>query len=576
MRYINPIFIFSALSFGAFCACGSSAGSSNTDGPKVLGVEDTVTGPTVANLHNPLPSLPTPLLLSGNFGELRNNHFHSGLDFKTGGHTGVKVVSADSGYVSRITVSPWGFGRAVYVSHPRTGLTTVYGHLEAFAPKIDKIAKDKQYSDESFNLDMSFAPDDIPVRRGETIGLSGNSGSSGGPHLHMDVRHTATGDAVDPMPYFRSIIKDNTAPEVRSLALFAIDGKGKVEAPAMVQKTATTPSFTAWGKVSPAIKAYDKMTSTSNIYGVKHLSLEVDGKEVYRRTIDRFSFDDTRAVHTLVDYPTLRRSGSWMMTTYVPQSDPLYYMIDTDNSGILDIDCERTYKCAFILEDAYGNRTKAPFIINGRNMNVAKATPDGTLVHFDKDFRFTKPGLEIEIPAGALYDDIRFKYSASASNGKYLSDIHSIGDITIPLHRGVSIKLDLPKDINPEKLVLVRIGSGKRGDAAVASRIENGKLTAKITNFGKYAITSDSTPPTIRKSKRKLGYIISDNLSGIESYRGEIDGKFALFELDGKTSTLSFSPDGKRFPRNGKQHEVVIYVTDAAGNSSEFVDKVVF
>ncbi len=124
--------------------------------------------------------------------------------------------------------------------------------------------------------------------------------------------------------------------------------------------------------------------------------------------------------------------------------------------------------------------------------------------------------------------------------------------------------------------MLVRIGSGKRGDAAVASRIENGKLTAKITNFGKYAITSDTTPPTIRKSKRQLGYIISDNLSGIESYRGEIDGKFALFELDGKTSTLSFTPDGKRFPRTGKQHEVVIYVTDAAGNSSEFVDKVVF
>ena len=156
-----------------------------------------------------------PLFLSGNFGELRNNHFHSGIDLKTQGRIGLPVFSVDDGYVSRIVVSPWGFGRAVYVTHPASGLTTVYGHLDSFSPKIDKTIRRMQYEREQFSIDCEFKPDELPVKRGETIGKSGNAGSSGGPHLHLDVRDTSTGEAIDPLPYFRRHITDNVAPEVR-------------------------------------------------------------------------------------------------------------------------------------------------------------------------------------------------------------------------------------------------------------------------------------------------------------------------------------------------------------------------
>lgn len=573
---LHPLFLFTALSFGAFCACGSSStgdAAARSEAPAAI---DTLTGPRAANLHNPLPGLPKPLLLSGNFGELRNNHFHSGLDFKTGGRTGAKVVAADSGFVSRVVVSPWGFGRAVYVEHPRTGLTTVYGHLESFAPKIDERVRGEQYARESFAVDLRFAPGEIPLSRGEMLGLSGNAGSSGGPHLHMDVRHTASGDAVDPLPYFRSLIADNVAPSVRSLAVYPVSGKGFVASPSVVQPAAgKTPEFSAWGKIYPAIKAYDRMTSTHNIYGVKHLALEVDGQEVYRRTIDRFGFDDTRAVHTLVDYPTLRRSGSWMMVTRVPEADPLFYMVDADTSGIIDINAERTYKCAFILEDAYGNRSRAPFNIIGRPAAIKPAVAKGHHVRFDKDFRYEAPGITVSIPAGALYDDLDFTHSITRTS-RYLTPVHHISDRTVPLHRAVTLSIDAPRTADPSKLVLVRLGQGKRRDTAVDSRIENGRITARVTNFGSYAVTTDTIAPVIRKSKRKLAYVISDNLSGIARYRGEIDGKFALFEFDGKNALLSFTPDKKRFPRTGRQHEVVIYVTDAAGNSAELVDNVVF
>jgi murein DD-endopeptidase MepM/ murein hydrolase activator NlpD len=180
MRYLILLFVFATLIFQ------KSSAQEN-----------------LPELHRPLN---IPPVLSGNFGELRSNHFHSGIDFKTQGRTGFKIHCAADGYVSRILVSPWGFGRAVYVTHPELGLVTVYGHLESFSSKINKIVVEEQYRRETFRIDMEFKEGEIPVKKGEVIALSGNAGSSGGPHLHMDVRDLATGDALDPMNYFNKNI----------------------------------------------------------------------------------------------------------------------------------------------------------------------------------------------------------------------------------------------------------------------------------------------------------------------------------------------------------------------------------
>ena len=230
-----------SLSVASFCACSSSDSSNTNDSDDgyPLTEADTVTSPEVANLHNPLPSIPTPQHLSGNFGELRNNHFHSGLDFKTNGRTGYRVAAADSGFVSRIVVSPWGFGRAVYVGAHAQGSppsTAIWNH----SPRHRQKVRDEQYRRQQFSIDMTFAPGEIPVARAYTIGRSGNAGSSGGPHLHMDVRHTATGDPVDPMPYFKTSFADKTAPEMRKLTLYAVDGEGYVD-----NATKTKPPHTA-------------------------------------------------------------------------------------------------------------------------------------------------------------------------------------------------------------------------------------------------------------------------------------------------------------------------------------------
>lgn len=528
--------------------------------------------------ENPLPELhrplDIPLVLSGNFGELRNNHFHSGVDFKTQGKTGFPIYCADDGYVSRVLVSPWGFGRAVYVVHPATGLTTVYGHLESFSSKIDKPVREEQYRQESFRVDMTFAPDEIPVKKGEVIARSGNAGSSGGPHLHMDVRETTTENPLDPLPYFKKYIKDNVAPDIRSIALYAT-GSGTVGGAATatyrVPSQFATP-FEAWGRVVPGIKAYDKMPGTGNIYGVKYLTLEVDGRQVYRRVIDRFSFDDTRAVHTLVNYPDKVNKNSWTMVTAVPDSRPLGSMIETDeNNGVLVIDEERDYNCRFLLQDEYGNRSSVKFVVKGKKMDIPETSERGSLFRYDGTNSYNLNGLKLTFAPGTFYDNIRFSAEAE-DNAAYCSAVHRVGSVEIPLHKNFDMAVEVTRDTvaYKSKYCLVRIAGKSR--SAVDAAYQDGWMTARVNRFGRYAVTVDDTPPVVTPVNpakwATRGYVrfkMSDKLSGIASYRGEIDGKFVLFELDGKTGTATFRLDAARV-KKGKKHTVTMTVTDACGN----------
>lgn len=528
------------------------------------------------NLRTPLD---IPLLLSGNFGELRRNHFHSGIDFKTQGKTGLPVFAVDDGFVSRVSVSPWGFGKAVYITHPVTGLTTVYGHLESFSPDIDRLVKARQYNDETFSVDISFEPDRLPVKKGAVIARSGNSGSSGGPHLHFDIRDTESGDPLDPLEYFHSQIKDTAPPEVRELALYPINGgivNGTSEKGTYLQPTAKK-EFTGWGWVIPGIKAYDRMSGTSNIYGIKYLTLLLENDTIYHRKIDRFSFDDTRAVHTLVNYPDLVDKSAWFMTTRIAQSDPLPYMVTAKNHGIINIDSEKPYHLTWILADEYGNTSRCPFTIIGKRELTSSPIAHGQLALRDADNSIEDREVYIEIPAGALYDNefIDFK---TYTDDKYLSKVISIGNTGIPLARSFTISIPIDKDTleNKNQYCLVRLSPS--GITAEESVYSDGSIDASISRFGSFAVSSDTKPPIISpigkekwKSSNIIKYKISDNLSGIKSWEGRVDGKWALFELDGKTGILSFRLDSNRFP--GKSHTIELRVTDACGNIGSIRDK---
>ena len=532
-------------------------------------------------LHKPFNF---PLVLSGNFGELRPNHFHSGIDFKTQGKINQPINCAYDGYVSKISISGGGYGRALYVTHPSIGLTTVYAHLNKYAPKIDSLVTAEQHRLKTFDINLSFNPNNIIVTKGEIIAYSGNSGHSFGPHLHMEIRHTESGDALDPLPYFKNLIKDNTAPIAHNISLFPVMGQGCVNSTNIpshkIIKSSENLEFNAWGKVYPAIKANDYMNDTHNVFGVKHLILKVDGEEVYHRIIDRFKFNATRAINTLVDYYELNKNGSWYMHTKIPESKPLGCMIESSpNNGIIDIIEERAYKCEFILKDEHQNSTSIKFTINGVKEKIQPHHIIGKEIKYNISDTINFNGLNAIFYEYCFYDNINLNIEHKESN-EYLSPIYSIGNMSIPIAQSYRIAIDITNDklTDKEKYCIVRINKGKQ--YAIRSLYRDGKMIAYVNRFGSYAVSQDITSPKINpyneKNWAKSGIItfkISDNLSGIKKYYGTIDGQWVMFEADTKNSIISYNSKNKKL--KGK-HTIKINVIDYCNNNASYTKNIVW
>lgn len=526
--------------------------------------------------------LGVPLVLSANFGELRSNHFHSGVDFKTQGRTGLNVYAVDDGYISRIAISPWGYGKALYIDHP-SGYTSVYAHLDVFASFIADTIQALQYQKESFAIDTTFTPGALPVKRGMKIAVSGNTGSSGGPHLHFEIRHTATESPIDPLSWYSSAVKDNIAPEPRLLALYRHDavahGEQVTKATRQIVNTATNrygikSNFEAWGRVSLGIKAYDRMSGTSNIYGVRRVRCWVDDSLLMETLIDSIIFAETRYINSFIDYHELRsNNGSTIMRTYkMPGNGLTTIHRNTSSDGTFVIDQERTYNCKYELTDLYGNKSIVTFGIAGVKKQYTLAQPEGIAFAYKHDNEYATDEVNIYLPARALYEDINFNYSAQTSD-VYYSSVHNIHTRNVPLHKPCRISMKLTCDTLPDnKYYAVCINDGKK--TAVSGYYDAGWYVIDVRNWGTYAVTADTISPTITPYNRekwgssgKISFKISDKGSGIATYRGEIDGNFCLFEYDAKRNMVVCRLTETPIYRN-RSHILTMTVTDLCGNTT--------
>ena len=531
--------------------------------------------------RNPLT---IPPALSGNFGELRSNHFHSGIDFKTQQAVNKPVLAIEDGYVSRISVSPGGYGLALYIDHPSTGHTSVYGHLNSFSDKIAQYVEEKQYELERFKVNLHPEEGLLPVKRGEQIALSGNTGSSGGPHLHFEIRDWKSEEPLDVLEYIARI-PDTRKPDLRGIALYPVEGRGTVNGSSnplrmtLAKDRAGNPlppagDLTAWGRIGIGLKTYDRMNGQSNIYGVKHIRLYLDDEQIFSSTIRRFSFDQTRMLNAFIDFTDWRERRSFYMKSFLEPGNKLPFF-QTKNRGFVEINEQREYRFRYELEDHYGNRLTYRFSVRGVPGEIPQPLPCGHYMSWQFENSYRDPDLSLTIPAGNLYHDICFTHHAVKSSSHF-SDIHRIHDTPVPLHRSASLRIRLKSDTLKQKGNYGIVSLAKNGkESWLGGEYAHGGITASIRELGgRYAVAADSVAPLITplqqenwKSRRTIRIRLTDNKSGIASFRGEINGRFVLFSHDSKSTLYSYRLDEARLPAE-LPLELTFTATDGAGNST--------
>jgi murein DD-endopeptidase MepM/ murein hydrolase activator NlpD len=529
--------------------------------------------------RNPLE---IPIDLSGNFGELRPNHYHMGLDLKTKTKENQPVHAAADGYISRIKIEPAGFGRAIYINHPN-GLTTLYAHLNDFNPRLENWVKQQQYAKEAWNVFLELTPDQFPVKKGDFIAYSGNTGGSQAPHLHFEIRRTADDVNLNPMLFGFPLV-DNTTPRILRLAVYDRTKSLYEQTPKLISVKEAGATYTtnpglitvASPKISFAITAFDTHTGSSNLNGIYEAQLYVDDVLITGFRMDNISYNDTRYLNAHIDYRSRATGGPWLEHLSDPPGylNSIYKLVKGD--GAIDIRDEAVHSLRIVVKDGYDNTSTLSYKVQ---YNGAAVVPEVNTAK--KFYPFMLDGFESEhcefyIGERCLYDSVHIRYSQSANtHPQGVSEVHNIGASYIPLQEPFLIRIQpsRPLTVTEQQHTVMQWYSGSKNDVQKVEWQSNW-ASARYRDFGSYRLMVDTIPPQIISSgfangadlskATRITFTVTDNLGRFKKVRTELDGKWLRFTND-KGRTFIYRFDEKCLTGN---HELVITAEDEAGNAT--------
>lgn len=518
-----------------------------------------------------------PMQLAANFGAVRTNHFHMGLDLRTNSQENLSVVAAADGYVSRIKVERYGFGNAVYITHPN-GYTTVYAHLNKYFDKLDAYVKDRQYKDEKWEQDIAFQPGQFPVTKGQLIALSGNTGGSAGPHLHFEIRDTQTEECLNPL-LFGFAIPDSVAPIISGLYWY--DRRFSTYEPGAngiaVKKAGSTYTADVVKVNSPmisfGIKAVDKANQGFNL-GIYKAELFMDGKLIYGFTIDKVSYDDTRYLNGCIDYTKFIRDKTGIQHLSVLPGMKLQNYSIPALSGIINLQDQEMHNIEIVLKDVKGNTSRLMTKIQ-LNQTGNAVSSSGKTVLPNEGKTIASDHAEINFSKKAMYDAVNFNlYEKNSGDGNAVSNTIVLQNPYIPVHDFYTLKIKSNRKLTSEEkdktVVLFNYGSSKD---AIKAKWNGDRAEAEFNRLGTAELILDTTLPSV-SSVWKEGAMISGSslrlkgntrVGDIVSFRAELDGKWLRFARVKDDFVYAFD---EKCPKGSGSHTLKVTTVNTAGNTN--------
>ena len=524
--------------------------------------------------------LDIPIVLSGTFGELRSNHFHAGVDIKTQRKNGLKIYAAADGYVARIKVALWGYGKVIYVKHPN-GYTTVYAHLSRFGDGIEEYVKNIQYQKENYETGNIFPKEgELPVKKGQVIAYSGNSGGFLAPHLHYEIRDAKTDYVINPM-LFGLTVQDGVAPRITKLMGYPmlsesrINGNNKKLALPIkkIGNEYTTNRITASGNIGFGLTTWDRLGKALNKNGVYSIEMKVNGKRHYYHDLETLSFSESKYINLLIDYPHYKKYKNRVQRTYKHPANKLGIYEDLINRGIITVVPDLSYLVEIIVKDLKGNTSKVKIPILGKESETIITKPRDTSnykIVRDQFNKFTKDGITIAFPKQTFYEDVFLDFRVNEG-------VATVHQPNIPLDKRFTITFDstMYKAKDADYLYIANINN-KKYPRYQNTRKRKDKMFTTSKTLGKFKLLSDKQKPKIYNpnfqdgiwmtNHKYLSISISDSQSGIKSYKAFIDDEWILMEYDLKKKKLSYDFRDKKLV--GSKHIFKLVVSDNVGNTN--------